>query len=260
MMSAGTASSARAGVFAAFIIVQFRQREREAARRLQSQKLEAMGQLASGVAHDFGNLLAIVVSALRRVPDDTNDPKVRLAAEQALGAASRGLTLTRQLLNFARTEPIRVERVDLEALLDDLRPLLAQSLGPGITLKIAVEPEARFVRASGALLDLALLNMAVNARDAMPGGGELEVRAAADPSQVGWVKVQVRDTGHGMTGEVLDRLMEPFFTTKPEGKGTGLGAMQILAAVRPSGGAVDVHSEVGVGTTFTLRLPAWSEN
>ena len=246
-------------VIAAFAFFHFREREREAARQLQSQKLEAMGQLASGVAHDFGNLLAVVVGALRRVPESTDNADIRAAAEQALGAASRGMSLTRQLLNFARTKPITVERVDLEALLDNIRPLLAQALGPRISLTVSVAPAARYVRGSAALLDLALLNMAVNARDAMPEGGELEVRAAPELTQPDWIKIEVRDTGHGMSKAILDRVMEPFFTTKPEGKGTGLGAMQILAAVRPAGGAVEVQSEEGVGTTFTLRLPVWAE-
>ncbi len=241
----------------AYAFYQYREREREAARHVQSQKLEAMGQLASGVAHDFGNLLAIIVSGLRRVPQSTENAAARAAAEGALAAATRGITLTRQLLNFARTEPIKLERVDLDTLLVNLRPLVVQSLEPGMRLTIKVEPAARFIRASADLLELALLNMAVNARDAMADGGELEILAALNPEKKNWVNIRVRDTGHGMSKAVLGRVMEPFFTTKGDGKGTGLGTGQILAAVRPSGGSVDVQSKEGVGSTFTLRLPLW---
>lgn len=236
---------------------QTRERLRAEARRRQSQKLEAVGQLASGVAHDFNNLLAVVIGNLERLAERVGEAE-QGAVRNALEAAERGERLTRQLLGLARSRESVVGRVDLETLLASVRDLLVQSVGPKVRLTVEVGPDGRLARAAADELELALINLAVNARDAMPEGGDLAIRTrAVRRARDRWVEIAVADTGQGMSAEVAERATDPFFTTKATGAGTGLGMAQVLAAVTAAGGSLRIDSAPGKGTTVTLRLPAW---
>ena len=233
----------------------------EAALR-QAQKMEAVGQLTGGIAHDFNNLLTAVIGStdllVRRL---AGDPRSQGLAQNALDAARRGAKLTSQLLTFSRGQRIELGPVDLHALCDGMGELLAQSLGPRIRLQVSVEPEARWVQSDANQLELALLNLAVNARDAMGGEGDFTIRARRLASGEGaplagaWAEISVTDTGPGMEPEVARRAIEPFFTTKEVGAGTGLGLSQVYGLVRQSGGALDIDSLPGHGATIRMRLP-----
>ncbi|MDO9247246.1 MAG: response regulator [Phenylobacterium sp.] len=231
----------------------------------QAQKMEALGHLTGGIAHDFNNLLTAIIGSLdlvlRRAPAE--DPNRRYL-EGALDAAQRGAKLTSRLLAFSRTQKLGVEPVDIAATLDGMSELLDQSLGPGVAIRVQVAPEARWVSTDRNQLELALLNLAVNARDAMPEGGRLTFTGAlVDHRRAGKatprVVLAVSDTGQGMTSEVLHQAFDPFFTTKAVSKGTGLGLAQVYAFARQCGGEVKIHSEVGKGTRVELILPAASE-
>ena len=241
-----------------------RKRAEEALR--QAQKIEAIGQLTGGVAHDFNNLLAVVVGNLdllrRKLPDD---PKLKRLADSALEGAQRGAALTQRLLAFARKQDLRPEAVDLPQLVHGMTDLLQRSLGP------LVQVEARFpldlppVHADAHQLELALLNLAVNARDAMPDGGKLEVsasavhldeHAAAGMTAGPYVRLSLTDAGEGMDDATLARATEPFFTTKGVGKGTGLGLSMVHGLARQEGGRLAIRSRPGLGTTVELYLPA----
>ncbi|MDP2010997.1 MAG: response regulator, partial [Phenylobacterium sp.] len=235
----------------------------EALQRIKS--IETIGQLAGGLAHDFNNLLTAIIGSLdlvlRRAPAE--DPNRRYL-EGALDAAQRGAKLTSRLLAFSRTQKLGVEPVDIAATLDGMSELLDQSLGPGVAIRVQVAPEARWVSTDRNQLELALLNLAVNARDAMPEGGRLTFTGAlVDHRRAGKatprVVLAVSDTGQGMTSEVLHQAFDPFFTTKAVSKGTGLGLAQVYAFARQCGGEVKIHSEVGKGTRVELILPAASE-
>ena len=231
----------------------------------QAQKMEALGHLTGGIAHDFNNLLTAIIGGLdlvlrRAQADDPN----RRYLEGALDAAQRGAKLTSRLLAFSRTQKLGVEPVDIAATLDGMSELLDQSLGPGVAIRVQVAPEARWVSTDRNQLELALLNLAVNARDAMPEGGQLTFTGArvahrragkATPHVV----LAVSDTGQGMTPDVLHQAFDPFFTTKAVSKGTGLGLAQVYAFARQCGGEVKIHSELGKGTRVELILPVASE-
>ncbi|HEY5411897.1 MAG TPA: MASE4 domain-containing protein, partial [Caulobacteraceae bacterium] len=205
-----------------------------------AQRLEAVGQLTGGVAHDFNNLLTAIMGALELISRRPEDPSrvVRLAAS-ATKAAERGAQLVRQLLSFARRQSLRPEALDPNAVLTELRELIARAVGETIKVELELDPAARPIRADASELQAALLNLANNARDAMPGGGELRLQtrnldvgagqpavfAALDPG--GYVALAVADTGEGMDRATVARAFEPFFTTKPVGKGTGLGLSQV---------------------------------
>jgi len=229
--------------------------ERNAAedRLRQAQKMEAVGQLTGGIAHDFNNLLTAIIGgldlALRKMKPD--DPSRRYL-DGAAQAAQRGAKLTSQLLAFSRVQRLEVTLVDLKALLDGMRELLDQSLGPAVRLEIDVAADAAFVRSDANQLELALLNLAVNARDAMPEGGQLAITVRR---QADLVEIAVRDTGQGMTKQVAERALEPFYTTKEPGKGTGLGLSQVYGLIRQSHGSVKIDSGPGEGTTVRLLLP-----
>lgn len=219
----------------------------------QSQKMEAIGQLTGGLAHDFNNLLTAVVGNLDLIRARSTDARVQRLAENAFKAAQRGSKLTSQLLAFSRTQKLDTGPVDVNALVNGMRELLDQSLGANITVNTELAPALPAATADANQLELAILNLSINARDAMPSGGILTITTAlaADDS----VTISVTDTGLGMTPEVAARAFDPFFTTKPAGKGTGLGLSQVYGIIRQSGGDVTLRSELGKGTTVMLRLP-----
>ena len=231
----------------------------------QAQKLEAVGQLTGGVAHDFNNLLQVVISGLTLM-ERAQDPARRAQlADSVRRAAQRGGELTKRLLTVARRQSLRPERIELYAWLNDgAAALLRQALRGDIRAELRVPPGLPAVEADPAELELALLNIAVNARDAMPDGGTLTVSAEAvrcyaitdqDGLDGPFVRLSLRDTGTGMDEETLARVFEPFFTTKGVGQGTGLGLAQVYGFARQSGGGVRLQSVPGQGTTASLLLP-----
>lgn len=229
-------------------------RRQAEARMAQTQKLEAIGQLTGGVAHDFNNLLTVVIGGLNMLLKRIEDPKQREIAEHMLDAARRGDKLTKQLLAFSRGKRMELEPVDLHELVPGMEELLRRSIDPGSTLKFELEPDARWVMTDANQLELAILNLVINARDAMPEGGRIEI-TVRNSRRENCIELSVSDSGMGMPKDVADRAMEPFFTTKPAGKGTGLGLAQVFGAVRQSGGSIDIDTAPGQGATVRLHLP-----
>ncbi|GJE07957.1 Sensor histidine kinase RcsC [Methylobacterium jeotgali] len=232
------------------------------------QKMQAIGQLTGGIAHDFNNLLQVILGNLEIVRGKLGEqPRLQERVERAAWAAQRGATLTSQLLAFARKQPLAPAAIDLSAAMPDLVPLLRRTLGEHIEVRYIESASLWPAMADPAQLESAVLNLALNARDAMPGGGRLTIelgnkvidaayaRAHAEVRAGDYAMVAVSDTGHGMTREVLARVFEPFFTTKPDGKGTGLGLAMVFGFVKQSGGHVKIYSEPGEGTTVKLYLP-----
>jgi len=233
-----------------------RERVEEALR--QSQKMEAIGRLTGGVAHDFNNLLMVASSGIELL-ERTEDPKRRATLSEGVRqAVQRGSALTRQLLAFSRSAPLKTEVLNLNDRVRDLRFLLERSLRENIDLVLDLDPVAWQVEADPAELELALLNVAVNARDAMPGSGTLTIltRNQSGGQDGGdGVLLEVTDTGTGMSEDLARRVFEPFFTTKEVGRGTGLGLSQVYGFARSSGGEASVRSTEGVGTTISIRFP-----
>ncbi len=229
----------------------------------QAQKMEALGQLTGGIAHDFNNLLGAVIAGfdmIRRAPDDAD--RVRRIAESGLSSAERGARLTAQLLAFARTHKIAPRPIVAAELAGAMRDLLARTLGPAIRLRFVFDEAGAAVLTDPTQLEMAILNLAINARDAMPAGGALTIATAlrrieADPElpDGDYVELAVRDTGEGMPPHVAARAFDPFFTTKPVGRGTGLGLSQVYGIARQAGGTARIDSEPGLGTTVRLLLP-----
>ena len=243
-----------------------REREAAEAQLRQVQKMEAVGQLTGGIAHDFNNMLAVVVGgidlALRRLSGPRREVMMHL--NNAMEGATRAAALTRRLLSFARSEPLLPERVDSNELIQGMSDLLDRTLGEQIRVEVDLEGSAWPTYVDPHQLENAIVNLAVNARDAMDGRGIMRistenVRLAAN--QVGdiragdYVKISVSDTGCGMPPDVLEHAFEPFFTTKPVGKGTGLGLSQIFGFAHESGGEVGIESRVGKGTVVSIYLP-----
>jgi signal transduction histidine kinase len=225
----------------------------------QSQKMEAIGQLTGGIAHDFNNLLTAIIGNLDMIRTRAGNDRLQRMADNALEAARKGAKLSSQLLAFSRSQRMNVGPVDLAQLLGGMSGLLTQSVGPSVRVDVHVDDDARFVVSDANQLELALLNLAVNARDAMPEGGTLTIKAthAEDPERrLPQVELAVTDTGTGMAEDVRARAIEPFFTTKPTGQGTGLGLSQVYAVARESGGSLTIDSEPGRGTTVRMLLPA----
>jgi signal transduction histidine kinase/CheY-like chemotaxis protein len=226
----------------------------------QSQKMEAIGQLTGGIAHDFNNLLTAVIGNLDMIRNRAaGNDRLQRMADNALEAARKGAKLSSQLLAFSRSQRMNVGPVDLAQLLGGMSGLLAQSVGPSVRVDVHVDEDARFVVSDANQLELALLNLAVNARDAMPEGGTLTIKARYRPDaerRLPHVELAVTDTGVGMTDEVRSRAIEPFYTTKPTGQGTGLGLSQVYAVARESGGTLTIDSEPARGTTVSMMLPA----
>jgi signal transduction histidine kinase len=240
-------------------------RERTQAALLQAQKIETMGQLVGGVAHDFNNLLMAVIGNLDLLAKRIgNDPRMTRFLEGALEGARRGATLTQRLLAFARRQELQSEPTDVIALLEDMRGLIGRSVGPMIEVKIIASGAMPAVNIDPNQLEMALLNLAVNARDAMPAGGLLTIMldhqfvAATDDLELksgAYVRLTVQDTGEGMDSATLARAVEPFFSTKGIGKGTGLGLSMVHGLADQSGGTFCLKSQLGVGTTAELWLP-----
>jgi signal transduction histidine kinase len=226
----------------------------------QSQKMEAIGQLTGGIAHDFNNLLTAVIGNLDMIRNRAaGNDRLQRMADNALEAARKGAKLSSQLLAFSRSQRMNVGPVDLAQLLGGMSGLLVQSVGPSVRVDVRIDEDARFVVSDANQLELALLNLAVNARDAMPEGGTLTIKATHvrdAERRLPHVELAVSDTGFGMTDDVRARAIEPFYTTKPTGQGTGLGLSQVYAVARESGGTLTIDSEPGRGTTVSMLLPA----
>jgi len=247
----------------------YRREEAEAGLR-QAQRLEAVGQLTGGVAHDFNNLLTAIlgtVQLLDRHLGAAADQRTRKLLDMARDAVRRGASLNQSLLAFARRQSLKPADLDANALLEGFAPLVQRAVGEAVTLELYLAAHLPWCRVDASQLEAAILNLAINARDAMPRGGSLrlETRAAwldagllagnADARPGGFVAIALRDTGTGMLAEVRDRAFEPFFSTKPVGHGTGLGLSQVFGFVRQLGGHVTIESSVGLGTSITLFLP-----
>lgn len=225
----------------------------------QARKMEAVGQLTGGVAHDFNNLLTVVLGNIDMLARRQEEEARRARRIDAIRqAAERGRDLTRQLLAFSRRQHLSPVVLDVNALIRDFAPLMRQAVGEAVTLDLDLQDEPLTTHVDPTQLETALLNLAVNARDAMPEGGRLTIASRPLPAEAGpgLVLIEVRDTGVGMSPEVRERVFEPFFTTKEVGKGSGLGLSQVYGFVRQSDGEVQVESEPGAGTVFRLLLPA----
>jgi nitrogen-specific signal transduction histidine kinase/CheY-like chemotaxis protein len=234
----------------------------------QSQKLEAIGRLTGGIAHDFNNVLTVILSHAAYLLEDLPMPDPRRRdAEGIRAAAERAASLTRQLLAFARKQVLAPRVLDLNQVIAGLAPMLRRVIGEDILLSIDAAPQLGATRADAGQLEQVILNLAVNARDAMPTGGRFSLATSEITLDAGqllahpgcapgrYVALTVRDTGAGMSAEVQQHLFEPFFTTKEQGKGTGLGLSTVLGIVEQSGGLVLVESGPGRGATFRIYLP-----
>jgi PAS domain S-box-containing protein len=233
----------------------------------QSQKMEAVGQLTGGVAHDFNNLLTIIVNNLDLLTRNARDARDLRLIESAQRAAERGAKLTQQLLAFSRRQPLQPALYDPNTLIEGFEAILRRACGELVKLRLSLSPRVRSISVDGPQFEAALLNLIVNARDAMPEGGAVKITTAnvtlgeKDPASSDlepgrYVSIVVEDTGSGMPPEILDRVFEPFFTTKEVGKGTGLGLSQVYGFVNQSGGHIRVDSTLGQGTKITMLLPA----
>jgi PAS domain S-box-containing protein len=234
----------------------------------QAQRMESLGKLAGGVAHDFNNILAIIANYTEFAIDETTDrPGVQADLTQVRTAVERATNLTRQLLTFTRGEAIQPRDVDLNAALTEAQMMLGRTIGEHINLVATPSPQPLTVHADPGELQQVLLNLAINARDAMPDGGMLVLEANSatlDGDEVNmqpplpagtYARLLVSDTGEGMSPETAARIFEPFYTTKPHGKGTGLGLATVYGIVTEAGGSINVYSEPGLGTTFRIYLP-----
>ena len=225
----------------------------------QAQKMEIIGRMSSGVAHDFNNLLTVIAGYARFIESELTNEVSRNDIGEILKAVDRATALTRQLLAFSRKRARELSVFDVNALITDLSSMARRLLGEHVTLITSLDPAVPPVHADRGQVEQALLNLAINARDAMPRGGELRISTRAMADATGsWSSIAVTDTGTGMSPDVQAQIFEPFFTTKPEGKGTGLGLATVLAIVNESGGRISVESAPGKGTTFTIALPATS--
>ncbi len=245
------------------------ERERAEARLVQAQKMEAIGQLTGGIAHDFNNLLTAVIGSLDLLLRRTDDEKIRRLASMALQAGERGATLTAQLLSFSRRQHLSPVPVEPNQVVASMADLLARSIGAAVTVELDLADDVWRAMVDPTQLEVVLLNLAINARDAMPSGGVVRIATrnlAAVPDALtaelnpgAYVSIEVADTGAGMTPAVLARAFEPFFTTKGQGKGTGLGLAQVYGFARQSGGTVRIVSAENEGTVITLYLPRTTE-
>ncbi len=234
----------------------------------QAQKMEALGQLTGGVAHDFNNLLTVLQGSLEMLSGRQQSDQLQARVDTALRTVERGERLTEQLLAFARRQPLAKATIDLNAQMRRMTELLARTVGSGIAISTDLAPDLWAVDADATQLELAVINLAINARDAMPAGGKLGIRtfnlavprgAVEEQPTVGdFVGLEISDTGQGMPPEVAARAFEPFFTTKEAGKGTGLGLSMVYGFARQLGGSASIRSEVGRGTAVTLLLPTVS--
>jgi signal transduction histidine kinase/ActR/RegA family two-component response regulator len=244
------------------------ERERVQAALTQGQKMEAIGRLTGGIAHDFNNLLHVVNMNLELISIYAKEEKVKPVVERAKGAARRGAKLTGQLLSFARSQSLLPKLTQVNRLLLGMKDLLEISAGPSITVELDLCDTQASVVVDPSQLEMAVLNLAVNSRDAMPDGGTLTIstctrNAQEDDGQLkrgDYVVVSVTDTGAGIPQQLLSKVFDPFFTTKPMGSGTGLGLSQVYGFARQSGGVAFVKSELGKGTSVEMYFPAAPED
>jgi PAS domain S-box-containing protein len=234
----------------------------------QSERLESLGQLAGGVAHDFNNLLSVIINYADFVLDEITDGRVRDDVEQIRSSAERAAQLTHQLLIFGRREKSQTETLDLNAIVGDVQALLARSIGEHIDLSVDLAIDLPAIQADRGKIEQILVNLAVNARDAMPQGGKLVVETGLftvldEPTSTllnlrpgHYAQLAVTDTGAGMDDDTIRHALEPFFTTKPKGEGTGLGLATVYGIVTEFGGSIRLYSELGLGTTVRTYLPA----
>ncbi|HEX8644489.1 MAG TPA: response regulator [Allosphingosinicella sp.] len=236
------------------------ERERAQAALVQAQKMEALGQLTGGIAHDFNNLLTVVAGNLDLIRRRGGDAQTIRQAGFAAEAAARAAKLTHQLLAFSRIQKLDLRPVDLNALIEGMTDLLERTIGPDVRIELALAPGPLWAMADANQLELAVLNLVINARDAMPSGGAVTVSSGTiedggEGKSGPFGVVGVRDTGAGIPPHLVDRVFDPFFTTKAIGKGTGLGLSQVYGIARQSGGTVRLASEEGRGTTVSILLP-----
>ena len=237
------------------------ERERAQGALVQSQKMEAIGQLTGGIAHDFNNLLTVICGNLDMLHRRASDPKSQTQASHALQAADRATKLTQQLLIFSRTQKLSLSPVNLNRLISGMSDLLDRTIGSDANVRIILDPANPWALADENQLELAILNLAINARDAMEDGGEIEISSSISTGDFPKVKatnfgvVSVRDTGPGIPDHLLEKVFDPFFTTKPVGKGTGLGLSQVYGIARESGGIARLENRVGAGASVEIWLP-----
>lgn len=233
------------------------------AQLFQAQKLEALGQLTGGLAHDFNNLLTIILGAARLAMSSDDLQRIRRLLEHIVDAGERGTQLTRQLLTFARHRQLSAARIAPAELIEATRGLLQHGLTQGIVLEECLQPDLPTIEADAGQLQMVLLNLLLNARDAIDGEGRIrlavtcvELSGEVEGLRGRFVRFDVQDTGQGIDPKVLPRIFEPFFTTKPFGRGTGLGLSQVYGFARQCNGAICVDSRLGEGTCMSLYLPA----
>lgn len=233
----------------------------------ESQKMETIGQLTGGVAHDFNNLLAVILGSLSLLKKGLpSDPRTSRLLDGAIQGAERGATLTKRLLAFARRQELKLEAVEVQKLIPEMQDFLRQTIGPAITIILDIPNDIPPVKIDANQLELALMNLAVNSRDAMPNGGTLTISCRAGStdtsvppptlSQGEYIRINVSDTGEGMSEATRAKAMEPFFTTKGVGKGTGLGLSMVHGLTAQCGGAMTIASQLGRGTSVSLWIPA----
>jgi signal transduction histidine kinase len=225
----------------------------------EAQKMDALGQLTGGVAHDFNNLLMAISGNARLIRRHATESRATKAAEAIEAAVQRGAALTRQLLTFARRQQLNPDLVDVGRAVEGVHDVLRAALGSAVSLVVDISPRVWPVFADPAELETALVNLIVNARDAMPQGGTVTISACNSPGGGELagesVCIAVNDQGAGIPDDVLSRIFDPFFTTKPAGKGTGLGLSQVQGFAHQAGGIVKVQSRLGEGTEVTICLP-----
>ena len=241
-----------AGVLILWAIRDITLRRREAQAMVDRQRTEAIGQFASTVAHDFNNLLTVILGNLERIQTKAVSAPVKLAADQGMEAARRGSRLVNQLLAFARDGGAELTVVDVGAAIRELTDLLRQSAGGGVTLDVGAVADPLPVTLNLDQFEVALINLVVNARDAMDGAGTIRIRAEAEADVA---VISVADTGPGIDMSIRERLFEAFYTTKADGLGTGLGLSQVAGMAQQAGGTVSVHNGPAGGAVFELRLP-----
>jgi nitrogen-specific signal transduction histidine kinase/ActR/RegA family two-component response regulator len=250
------------------MLQKFRDVEATEAQVRQAQKMEAIGQLTGGVAHDFNNILTVITGTIDILVDELKDrPQLASIAKMIDSAAMRGADLTQHLLAFARRQPLQPRSVDVNALIVDSANLLKPTLGEHIEIEPVLDRKVAPALIDPSQLSTAILNLALNARDAMPHGGKLTLesrnvvldenyaRMNSEVEPGNYVMIAVSDTGEGMAPDLLDKVFEPFFTTKEVGKGSGLGLSMVYGFVKQSNGHIKIYSEVGHGTTVKLYLP-----
>jgi signal transduction histidine kinase len=236
--------------------------QRSEARLARGVRLESMGRMAAGIAHDFNNVLTVIDSSVMLAGDSADPSEARSYLTEARAASARGIGLTRQLLAFAREQPRASERLELAARIESLRPMLGRLAGPAVDIRVGAIPQDAAIRLEPSQFDQILLNLVANARDAMPNGGVVTIDATTRDVAVDtvdsrrFVHLRFSDNGEGMDAATIEHIFEPFFSTKSDGKGSGLGLATVYGIVRQAHGEIAVRSTVGGGAHFEIQLPA----